>query len=407
MPRGRGRTDSGDKQTPVEAAQAVFGAMSDSDFFSDKVQHLYFFGQVDDDSVANLQADLRNANRATTSEGDIVAAPKPIVIHVFSPGGSLIAAMSMLTVFTRSHVPICVMVDGFSASAATALSIIAPYRVGASAQVLTLIHQYSAGLYGTKEQLEFQVSVANKSAQTFNDLYLSNTRLTTEQLDELISRDIWLDTTYCLKHGIMDRVLDIDNTEHITGYRRRRSDFDNLPLHVLMAKTNWNSFSIACVNSMSDDRETATLLDRYLCSTDNVKPVLYYCTMRCEMNYMQWIPIVARIRAFRVPVYAVTDAVIDIWNFLPSLYCTRRYMYVHATVVIDVVYFAQWGRRLPDIVFNTNIVLDTLRAVLRERTRVPAALLLALASRRLQFSAQECLAYGMCDELVQLGGHRR
>ena len=117
----------------------------------------------------------------------------------------------------------------------------------------------------------------------------------------------------------------------------------------------------------------------------------------------QWLSIAARIRAFRAPVFSVADTVIGIWDYVPALYCMRRFMYSHAIVVIDLVYSRSWGVRLPDILHNTTVILDTLRAILRERTRLPPAILDALATRRVKLSAAECLAYGLCDDVVPLG----
>lgn len=378
--------------------------MSDTDLFSDRVQHLYFYGDVDDGSVAKLQSDIQVANQST-QKGDIALAPKPIVIHVHSPGGSVYAAMSMLTVFTRSHVPICVMVDGQSASAATMLSVMAPYRVAATPHVLTLIHQYHTWKFGTREEVEFFDGVLNEAFdETFRSLYLANTRLTSEQLDGLLCSDVLLDAAFCLEHGILDRVLDIGT---LTNPIDTSKTITHMPLEVLMNKTNWNTFTIACPSGGGVTPETSAKLDGYLCqNSDSLKPVLYYCTSRCSLEGFDWVPVAARLRAFRAPVYSVVDSVVSIWDYLPALFCARRYMFAHAILYVDVVYLTSWGRRLPDIVHNTGVIVGGLRDVLRERTRLPVAVLDALSLRRFKFNAQECLAYGLCDEIVPLGGRR-
>lgn len=387
----------------VVAAHAVFDKLSDWDFFSDKVQHIYFYSDVDVASVAKLNADIQSANMSKHATGSTCATgPKAIVVHLDSRGGSVFASLSMMTIFARSLAPICVMVDGWSASAATVLSTLAPYRVAATPHVYSMIHQFGmTGFQGDRSYIDFHLRRNDKYATVYRDMYLNNTRLTAPDLDALLIRDKNLDTTFCMKHGLLDRVLDIDNRQH----SRRRTD--GMPLHVLMTKTNWNTFTVTCPSGEVTS-DTSARLDAFLSqSPDSLKPVLYYCTPRCSLRGVDWLPIVARLRAFQVPVYSVVDAIVSIWDYLPALYCVRRYMYAHAILVVDVVYMTYWGRRLPDIVHNTGVIVGALRDVLRQRTRLPVAILDALSLRRFKFNAKECLAYGLCDEIVPLGGRRR
>jgi ATP-dependent protease ClpP protease subunit len=67
-------------------------------------------------------------------------------------GGELEPALKFLTAFKDSKVPICTLVDNYSASAATILSINSPYRL-VSDYSLTLIHQYTVQLKGKREKL--------------------------------------------------------------------------------------------------------------------------------------------------------------------------------------------------------------------------------------------------------------
>jgi ClpP class serine protease len=66
-----------------------------------------------------------------------------IVVHVHSPGGSGYSMQLLISMYSLVNVPICSMVDGYSASAATGISVLAPYRVAASQFSWTLIHDIS------------------------------------------------------------------------------------------------------------------------------------------------------------------------------------------------------------------------------------------------------------------------
>lgn len=406
----RSRAKSGPRgDTPgdspgVTAARAIFGKMIDSDFFSDKVQHVYFYDAVSDASVAKLNDDIRAANMSVGGDNNKAAiGPKPIVVHVNCVEGEATASLSMMTIFSRSSTPICVMVDGASFSAATLLSIIAPYRVAATPHVRTLIHSETIkGLDGNRELLDFADRRHEMTEMAFRDVYLNNTRLTAAQLDGLMSSDTMLDTAFCMANGIIDRVLDIDNRQWVTQVRRRLDGPAHVPLSVLMTKTNWNSVTLNCPELKI--LPGVKRLDELLCqSPDTLKPIMFYCTSGCALDH-NCVAVAARIRALRVPVYSVLDTTLNIWDYIPALYCSRRYMYAHGSIVINVSYHTSWGNRLPDIIHNTGLTLSMLRSILAERTTLPVSMLDVLHTERLLLSATECLKYGLCDEIVPLGG---
>lgn len=378
-------------------SSVFFSALPDEDFFSSRVQHLYFYDDVNDDSVLQLQQDIHAANQATTVNG-VQVSPKPIVLHVNSPGGSVVACMSMLTIFNQTSVPLCTMNDGISASAASFLTIAAPYRVAATPHVFTLIHQHSVGLEGTREQTQSTMQLLERVAGAMDAIYLECTKLKAAQLQELMLRDLLLDTTTCLQMGIYDRVLDVKNGPALASYRQHRSMYIDLPLGVLLSKSNWNRFMF------STCKGDVQRLDAFLSAPPaDTKPIIYYCTPRCTQHYpFYWVAMVARIKAMQVPVYSVIESIVQIWDYLPSLFCAKRFMYTHGFIDIDMQYSIMWGNRLVDIRDNTDNLLTVLRTILRQQTKLPESVLKGLGDRRYTFSSAQCLEYGLCDEIVPL-----
>ena len=61
-----------------------------SDFYSDKAEHIYFYSDINDDSVSQLQMLLQEASKTQISN-NVTSPPKPIVIHLNSPGGSVLS----------------------------------------------------------------------------------------------------------------------------------------------------------------------------------------------------------------------------------------------------------------------------------------------------------------------------
>lgn len=385
--------------TPCHAnpSSQFFSTLSDEDFFSDRVHHMYFYDPVTDETVFQLQQDIHAANQSSTIN-DVQVSPKPIVLHVNSPGGSVTSCMSMLTIFNQTWVPMCTMTDGYSCSAASLLTVASPYRVAASPHVFTLIHQSSSMLFGTMQEIQSQVSLMHTVSDSMIQIYLECTKLKEPQLKELMLRDLYLDTGFCKKSGIYDRVLDVSNTSSLASYRRQRAEYLDLPLHILLSKSNWNRFVF------STCRGDVQRLDVLLCAPQaDTKPIIYYCTPRCyEHDPFYWLAMVARVKAMRVPMYSVIESVISIWDYLPSLFCMKRYMYSHGIIDIDLQYIAQYGRRLQDIRENTSSLMNVLKAVLREKTSLPESILKEIGDKRHTFNASQCVQYGLCDEIVPL-----
>ena len=397
------QADRYDNVAGADASWRTFSAMKDEDFFSSRVQHLYLYGPVTDESVDALIADIRAASQSSISPSGMQMSPKPIVLHINSPGGSVTAAMSMATVFNQTHVPICTMVDGMSASAATVISVMAPYRVAASPHTFTLVHQYSTFLYGTQTQLQVQKQIADEMIATFRDMYLHRTKLKGPQLDELMLRDLCLDTAVCVRYGILDRVLNVDNRPFLAAYARQRAEYLTLDISRLFTKTNWNSFHLSSCGDVVQRMDEILTQD-----AANMKPIVVYCTPRCqdELSEYHWIALASRVRALRVPAFSVVDSLVDIWTYVPSLFCTKRYMYEHSIIVIDLEYSVSWGRRLIDIIDNSQLMVRWLQDVLRAKTKLPSSVVDSIGKRPFKFNAREALKYGLADEIVQLKYHR-
>ena len=54
----------------VKESYKVFSKFSDDDFFSDKVQHIYFYSNIDNDSVDSLQKLLMDASKTTLNNSN-------------------------------------------------------------------------------------------------------------------------------------------------------------------------------------------------------------------------------------------------------------------------------------------------------------------------------------------------
>lgn len=384
---------------------AFWNALPDAEFFGPRVQHLYFYNdRVDDESVLLLRDQVLEACRSVQNEHGTWVDPLPIVVHVHSPGGSMGSMQWLLSLFNQVHVPICAMVDGISASAATALSVMAPFRV-ATPYSMSLLHDYAVrGMSGKREQLLEDVRSTEARWSMMRELYLARTRIPEPQLDALLRRDMWLDAPTCLRYGIYDRVIRPDRAAEVRAYAASTAMPRLLPIATgAFFKTNWNRVFATC------DSYEPYAFDLLLHEASRARPVLYVTpggNSYGDCDRLLPLSMIARIQSSPVPVIAVVDNAVDWWQMLPVLFCHKRFMYENATLDSGMVYERTWGMRLQDIVHNAKVMRDLIRGVVKARATPTPELLKDMFDRTMTLSAADCLANGLVDAVVPLSARR-
>ena len=380
-----------------------FKQMTDDEFFGGvRVQHLYLEGVIDVETMKQLKADIMIAAHG---HDDPEVAPLPIVLHVNSPGGHAFAGMSMMSIFNECRVPICVCVDGMSCSAATLISILAPYRV-MTPFATCLVHDYASFKFFSidkREDIIFDAEKMEGWTQNIKDMYLARTDLSVKELDALMGRDLLLTSKFCLKHKITDRVLQLGPVA--MSAVEKKNITKRVPLDVILKKTNLNHLRFS--NDSEDDESIMKSIDIMLASGSALKPVIIHIDAGANSSWMLDPSAIARMMALSSTTltYAIVDTYVSLIDFMPALFCHKRVMYAHAALVIHLVYNNEFGWMLRDVVENTALSMDTIRSILREKTRLPSDIIGDIHAKRFLFSADDCLKYGLVDEVI--GVHSR
>jgi ATP-dependent protease ClpP protease subunit len=408
------------RDSVAEEHLAFWRSLEDHEFYGPRVQHIYFYAEVTDASVLSLRDEVLAACRtvsapapagagapeSTASAATMNAAPKPIVIHINSPGGSVVSMQWLMSLFNQVHVPLCALIDGMSASAATMLSVVAPYRVGTEYSV-SLLHQYSAWLGGRREDLLDYVRSLDAMFAWVHRLYSARTRLRGAELDALLRRDLWLDARQCLRLGIYDRVIRPDRGAAVRRFLASPARMAGLRLDAApFFKTNWNRVYSRC------DASGVRAFDELLALDERSKPVLYMvpgenwnsdaCLDSPSGRTVQALTMIARVRSSAVPVLGIVDNEVSWWQMLPVLFCARRFMYENATLRSELHYETAWGARLDDIVDNATTFRAIISSIIKARARPEPELLRDLFDRHRVLTAAECLANGLVDVVVPL-----
>jgi ATP-dependent protease ClpP protease subunit len=106
----------------------------------------------------------------------------------------------------RCKVPIHTYVDGFSASAATFLSVVGNYRF-MSRNSYMLIHQLSSNCWGTYANFEDEKQNLDLMMKTIKDVYKKYTKVPMKKLDEILKHDLLWDANTCLEYGLIDEII--------------------------------------------------------------------------------------------------------------------------------------------------------------------------------------------------------
>ena len=382
---------------PKAALSPFFEALPDAEFFGPSVQHVYLYGEVNNMALLALRRDIDEASKGRTvcklTGTCVEVEPKPIVVHINSPGGGLDAGLSMMSIFHESRVDICACVDGISISAATFLSVIAPYRVMVSLGLST-IHAYSSSIDGRRVDVMYDFESIENTFALIRDMYLERTRIPKGDMDVLLARDLYLTADKCLEYGLCDRVLKFHST---------KANPSSLPeFSLALKKTNLNHVRFSCAELGRWALMTAKHLDALLDEGPSTKAIVIHAdSLACLYDATsQALATVTRMQALSVPTYGIIDTDVSLLNALPILVCKRRAMYAHAVVNIKMTYSVEWGAFIGDIVANTGVVMTMIRQLLKKYTKLPPDMIEGIDRHMYRLGAKECLEYGLVDEII-------
>lgn len=209
---------AGKKSKKVEKEDSKMEISNVEDFLNEinesvtvRDNHIYFYGSVNKRNCLKLNIYIRELNRKLTlTENDLQVSNLKIYLHINSFGGSVFAAFSSVDTIMGSKYPIVSIIEGGSASAATIMSCVCSERV-ITPNAYMLIHQISSGFWGKMEEIKDEFKNVKKLMRRLKKIYKRHTLLNNSddsdiKLNEILKRDLWLDSDECLKYGLVDRI---------------------------------------------------------------------------------------------------------------------------------------------------------------------------------------------------------
>ena len=167
---------------------------------TNKKNNIYFYSSLNEESVFKLNSNLLYLMESLETGQEIN-------LHIQSSGGNLLPSISTVDLIRTSDIPINTFIEGYAASAATLISVVGAKRFMTKNSVM-LIHQLKMGTdYSKFNEIEDYYNNAETLMNIVKNIYLENTDLDKKLLDELLNKDLWLNSTFCQNNKLVDIII--------------------------------------------------------------------------------------------------------------------------------------------------------------------------------------------------------
>jgi len=168
---------------------------------------IFFYSGVTTSNVLIFNKEIRNLNvKILSSATALSSKPANLYIHINSYGGSVFAGLAAMDYIRTSTVPVCSVVEGCAASAATLMSIVAKER-RMHEHSFMLIHQLSSGMWGKYEDLKDEMKNCDVLMKTIKKIYIEHAKIPKSKLSQILKHDLWFDAKTCLNYGLVDEII--------------------------------------------------------------------------------------------------------------------------------------------------------------------------------------------------------
>ena len=200
-------------------------------YVSDHDNEIYFNGPVNYISMSNLNKELLKLESKILKESvklkrklsdmlkddkefenseskycTIKIKSKPIKLYISSHGGSVYQVLGAFDSIRQMKVPVHTICKGFVASAGTILSLAGEKRFILKNSYM-LIHQLRSSMWGKFEELKDDFENCQTLMKHLKKIYLENTNLKEEELDDILKKDISWSADICLEKGLVHEII--------------------------------------------------------------------------------------------------------------------------------------------------------------------------------------------------------
>jgi ATP-dependent protease ClpP protease subunit len=133
--------------------------------------------------------------------------PQPIKLFITSHGGLVYQVFSAIDTIQGLKVPVHTYCQGIVASAGTLLSLAGKRRFITENSYM-LIHEIRAGTWGKFTHMCESMENSKQLMDHIKEYYVKRTKLTAEELDEQLKKDVTWNAKTCLEKGLVDEIIE-------------------------------------------------------------------------------------------------------------------------------------------------------------------------------------------------------
>mgnify|MGYP002507808446 CR=1 FL=1 len=178
--------------------------------------HLYYYKDIDSEGSALFCKTISEMYYNIISSMLSTGLTNPVIeLHINSEGGDFSAAAAMASKieevkkgFGPVPIPMKVIthVEGESCSGGSLMSVVGSERT-ISRYSFMLIHKASSGFVGKTEDMKDHVKNIELVNSIMKTIYKENSKLSEEELDKIMDKDLYFSPEDCVKHGLVDRII--------------------------------------------------------------------------------------------------------------------------------------------------------------------------------------------------------
>jgi len=390
--------------------------------YSNRFSHVYLYDEISNESVLRVQLEIDKLSRLgkedidnKDDDGTIYTLSKPIVLHLNSPGGDLNAGLALSTIICNSKIPIIVVNEGTSASAATFVTVTAPIRFIMKFSVM-LLHQYSESASDKYEGLKFNIKIGDEIMETIFRLYVKNSNLSYSALKNILKHDIFLDSNTIMKYGLADKMLGLKSKKY-TKDRQFKKYFNKYPYLKLTAKKykdhNYvrnviflyrNQSDIDSTNSYNRSLSIVKHLHYSFITVSESLPIFIRINDNTSVDYFQdifeIIPVLNAIMISKIPIYVIFDGPVRNYSVLIGLVAYKCFMHENSYILFDYTTQMVEMDRYVDVVQNTLLERKYLTNILKKYTQIPKKIIDNFFDDRIYFNSKKALQYDIVDDII-------
>ena len=169
--------------------------------------NILLLGELNEKSCFDLIKLLNNKEFELLNK-DIPKEEKYINLFIQSQGGSLLSTLSVVDEIKKLNIPLYTYIKGYAASSATLLSILGNKRF-ISENSLMMIHGPKI-IENDADMTLLKIKDINQNINLLTNIikkiYLENTKINEQLLNELLYHNVWISSKDALKHGLVDEI---------------------------------------------------------------------------------------------------------------------------------------------------------------------------------------------------------